>query len=267
MHCWDRSVRYLTAASFDEAYFQTHLGLVTALLSHHKSHAESEQIRELISRVLNGLNECFISGFKLSTGLSMEILWKALRPLPIGNKLLLDNLHRMEQLASQFDSVKWQSTATVTDLAKIMDSFVKAYRLIRLNEPNVEDLLGALTAETSQLLSQLADDSTPNSPFMAAEFETMRQIVVLDCMSRQTELPHSSRDMILLSGIPLVTQMRVSSASDTSRLLLSMKTWPVEILSSNIGTRMYLQRSSRSLELPIQQALVRWLRSKQNCQS
>ncbi|KAI2639493.1 midasin [Hypomontagnella submonticulosa] len=223
MHCWDRSVRYLTAASFDEAYFQTHLGLVTALLSHHKSHAESEQIRELISRVLNGLNECFISGFKLSTGLSMEILWKALRPLPIGNKLLLDNLHRMEQLASQFDSVKWQSTATVTDLAKIMDSFVKAYRLIRLNEPNVEDLLGALTAETSQLLSQLADDSTPNSPFMAAEFETMRQIVVLDCMSRQTELPHSSRDMILLSGIPLVTQMRVSSASDTSRLLLSME--------------------------------------------
>ncbi|KAI0138548.1 midasin [Hypoxylon sp. NC0597] len=223
MHYWWRTVRYLTAPRFDEASFQAHLSLVSNGLSGRMSRAGDEQTREFASRILRGLDECFISGFKLSTGLSMEVLWKVLRPVPIGNKQLLDNVCHMEQLASQFDLVKWQSKATPPDLAQIMDSFVKVYRSIRLGYMNVEELLGSLKVEIDQLASKLGDNDAPAPPFMATEFETMRQIVFLDSIARQVDLPQASNEMVLLSNIPLATQMRVSSASDTSKLLLSME--------------------------------------------
>ncbi|KAI0834820.1 midasin [Hypoxylon sp. FL0890] len=223
MHYWWRTVRYLTAPRFDEASFQAHLNLISNGLSGHIPRAEDDQTREFASRILKGLDECFISGFKLSTGLSMEILWKVLRPIPIGNKPLLDNVCRMEELASQFDLVKWQSKATPSDLAQIMNSFVKVYRSIRSSDMNVEELLGTLKVEIEQFVNKLADNDAATPPFMAAEFETMRQIVSLDSMSRQSDLPQASNETVLLSNIPLATQMRVSGASDTSKLLLSME--------------------------------------------
>lgn len=232
MHYWKRTAAYLTAPRFDEAYFQAHLSLVSNALSSYISSPTSRQTNELASSIRNSLEECFISGFKLSTGLSMEVLWKVLRPIPIGNKSLLDNVCRMEQLASQFDTIKWQSKTKTHELSKTIDSFIQVYRLVRLGGLDVEDLLQALNFEIDQLLSKLTDSDAPALPFMAAEFETMRQIVMLDCISRSVDFPQSSNEVALLSTIPLVTQMRINSASDTSRLLLSM-----ESLSSNDSER------------------------------
>ncbi|KAI1413627.1 midasin [Hypoxylon sp. FL1857] len=132
MHYWWRT-----------ASFQAHLSLISNGLSAHISRAGDDEIREFASRILKGLDECFISGFKLSTGLSMEILWKS----------VLDN----------FDLVKWQSKVAPSDLAQIMDSFVKIYRSIRL-----------------------ADNDTPTAP----------QIVLLDSISRQSDLPQPSNEMM-----------------------------------------------------------------------
>ncbi|KAL7627174.1 AAA ATPase midasin [Parahypoxylon ruwenzoriense] len=222
IHCWWMIFQYLTTSVFEEASFQAHLSHVLNVLSNYLPYAD-DQTRELASLVVRGMDECFPSGFKLSTGLSMETLWKALRPVPIGNKELFYRVCRMEELGSRFDSVKWQSTATPADLAQIMDSFAKAYRLIRLGESNADELLGALKSEIDKLFDKLFDGGASTPPFMAAEFEAMRQIVVLDCMSRQVDLQQASNEMILLSNLPLATQMRVKSASDTSKLLLSME--------------------------------------------
>lgn len=224
MHYWRRTFRYLITSPFEEAAFQAHLSLVSNALSTYPSRVPGdEETCKLVSRVLKNLEEHFTAGFKLSTGRSMEILWKALRPIPIGNQLLLDQVCRMEQLASQFDSVKWQSKATPKDLAQVMESFVKSYRIIRLGESNVEDLLRTLKIEIDQLLDKLTDNSASIVPFMATEFEAVRQISVLDYMSRQDDPRQASNEMVLLSGLPLVTQMRVNSASDTSKLLLSIE--------------------------------------------
>ncbi|KAI1144330.1 midasin [Hypoxylon sp. FL0543] len=223
MHHWRRTFRYLTAPRFDEASFQAHLALISNGLTDHMSRTEDSPTGEFASRILEGLDECFVSGFKLSTGLGMEILWKVLRPIPIGSKSLLDSVCHMERLASQFDSVKWQSKTTPSDLAQIMDSFVEVYRSIRSSDMDVEELLGTLKIEIDQLVSKLSDEDTPAPPFMAAEFETTRQIVSLDSMSRQRSLPQSSNEMVILSNIPLTNQMRISGASGTSRLLLSME--------------------------------------------
>ncbi|XXG96732.1 hypothetical protein Hte_003023 [Hypoxylon texense] len=223
MYYWRKTFQYLVASPFEEASFQAHLSLMSDALSSHLSRGKDEETNELVSRILKALDGRFTSGFRLSTGLNMEVLWRAFRPLPIGSKLLLDQVRHMEQLASQFDLVKWQSKATPADLAKVMDSFLKTYRFIRLSESNADDLLETLKIETDQLLSKLSDNSTPRIPFMTTAFETLRQITVLDCMVRRVDLSHTSNEMIVLSNTPLVTQMRTNSGSDTSRLLLSME--------------------------------------------
>lgn len=223
MNNWWIAVKFLTAPRFTEAGFQAYLSLFSDMLSGYISHGADNRTRELASGILKMINDCFVSGFTLSTGLSMEILWEGLRPIPIKDELLLDNIRRMERLAAQFDSVKWKSTTTLPDLANIMGSFVKVYQLIRLGQPKVEELLGTLTTEIDQLVSKLGDNSIVTSPFMAAEFETMRQITLLDSMSGRTDLPQTSWDMVLLSSLPLVTQMRTASASTTSKLMLSIE--------------------------------------------
>ncbi|KAI2613278.1 midasin [Hypoxylon sp. NC1633] len=234
MHCWLNMFEYLTVSPFDETSFRAYLDVVLDDLFNRPTSAGDDQTLELTSRILGGLDDCFASGFKLSTGLSMNTLWKLLRPVPIGNKSLFDRVCRMEQLASQFDLAKWQSSATHTDLTKIMDSFTKAYQLIRLGESNAEDLLQVLKVEMDQLLNRLSENDVQTPPFMTAEFETMRQIVLLNCLSRQVELPQALSEVCLLSGNPLVSQMRVSSASDSSKLLLSM-----ENLSGDYGERQH----------------------------
>ncbi|KAI1469192.1 uncharacterized protein F4812DRAFT_450474 [Daldinia caldariorum] len=234
MNKWWTALDFLTAPRFSEAGFQAYLSLFSDRLSDYISHGADDGIRNLASGILRTINDTFVSGFKLSTGLSMEILWEGLRPIPIKDELLLDNIRQMERLAAQFDSVKWKSTTTLSDLANIMTSFVKVYQLIRLGQPNVETLLGTLTTEIEQLVSKLGDDGTAASPFMAAEFETIRQIILLDSMSCREDLPQTSGEVVLLSSLPLVTQMRTTSASTTSKLLLS-----IESITSDTNEKQY----------------------------
>ncbi|KAI0013925.1 midasin [Xylariaceae sp. FL0662B] len=222
MHCWWRTFQYMIKSPFEEAPFQAHLGHVSKVLSNRLSRVEGDT-GELLAHVLGGMNECFHSGFKLSTGLSMEALWEILRPIPIKDELLLDHVSRMERLASQFDVIKWQLTAAPSDLTKIMDDFLHAYQLVRLGEANVENLLETLKGQLDPLFNTLATNNGAASPFLAAEFEAIRQISILDCMSRQAGLPQNSNEVTLLSNLPLVAQMRISSASDTSRPLQLME--------------------------------------------
>ncbi|KAI1805875.1 midasin [Daldinia bambusicola] len=223
MNKWWTAFNFLTAPRFSEAGFQAYLSLFSDRLSDYISHDADDGIRTLASGILKTINDTFVSGFKLSTGLSMEILWEGLRPIPIKDELLLGNIRQMERLAAQFDSVKWKSTTTLSDLANIMTSFVKVYQLIRLGQPNVETLLGTLTTEIEQLVSKLGDNGTATSPFMTAEFETIRQIILLDSISCREDLPQTLGEVVLLSSLPLVSQMRTASASTTSKLLLSIE--------------------------------------------
>ncbi|KAI8963544.1 midasin [Daldinia sp. FL1419] len=225
MNQWWIAFRLLTAPRFAEADFHAYLSLFSDMLSDRISRPVHDGTNQIAQTVLNLLNSCFVSGFTLSTGLSMEILWEGLRPIPIKNESLLDNIRRMERLAAQFDSVKWKSTTTLPDLSNIMGSFVKVYQLIRIGQPKVEELLETLTTEIDQLVNKLGDNSSVTSPYMTAEFETTRQIILLDSMSSRKDLPQSSGEVILLSSLPLVTQMRTTSASTTSKILLLMESF------------------------------------------
>ncbi|KAI0400957.1 hypothetical protein F4802DRAFT_619434 [Xylaria palmicola] len=204
MHHWKRTFYHLVQSPFEEAVFQAHLGHMSTNLSHHLPTVSKGSAHQLVTSVSDGLNECFIAGFKLSTGLGMESLWKLLRPIPIQSERVFEQLVHMESLAAQFDQVKWKSTAAPADLAKIMDSFIQAYRLVRLGASNIDGLVQSLQAEIKEMHTRYADDTVPSPPFLAAEFEAIRQLMIVDYMC--------------------IALLRTNSGTDTSKSLQMVDT-------------------------------------------
>ncbi|RYP12079.1 hypothetical protein DL765_007494 [Monosporascus sp. GIB2] len=220
MRSWWATFTYLCEEQFEEARFRAHLNHVSETLSTQLLTVDEKEARDLISRVLDGLDECFVGGFKLTTGLNMESLWSALRPRPITSSQLLERIGRMEHLASRFDAFKWRSAARLSDLAEITGSFAKTYSLIRRERTHVDELLNVLDHEMDQLDSQ--SDRAGAPPFLADEFEVIRQIAMLDQMSSPNDFSRRSDELALLSNLSLITQMRIQSASHTSMPLQSI---------------------------------------------
>lgn len=185
---------------------------------------DSSNVHQLVTDVAEGLNGCFLTGFKLSTGLRMEDLWKLLRPMPIQNERVFEQLVDLENLATQFDQIKWMSMAVPADITKIMDSFIQAYRVVRLGEANIDGLVQSLHAEIEQMHTRYADDSVPSPPFLATEFEAIRKIITVVYMSNRGRCLPAVNDIVSLSDTSLVTLLRVNSATDTSQSLQMMET-------------------------------------------
>src|SRR5690606_36128757 len=85
----ERTVALSTSTVFDEAKFQAHLAHGADLLQTRLHDAPGEREIILLGRVLESIKHDFTSGFKLSNGLSMEVLWKALRPTPYRDEAVL----------------------------------------------------------------------------------------------------------------------------------------------------------------------------------
>ncbi|RYP06172.1 hypothetical protein DL764_003321 [Monosporascus ibericus] len=220
MRSWWATFTYLCEEQFEEARFQAHLNHVSKTLSTQLSTLDEKEARDLVSHVLGGLEECFVGGFKLTTGLNMESLWSALRPRPITSSQQLERVGRMESLASRFDVFKWRSAARLSDLAHITGSFAKTYSLIRQERHDVDELLKVVDHEMDQLDRQSDRASAP--PFLAGEFEVIRQLKMLDQMSSPNDFSRRSDELALLSDLSLITQMRIQSASHTSMPLQSI---------------------------------------------
>ncbi|KAI1811252.1 midasin [Poronia punctata] len=216
IHFWKRTFQYLTQSPFEEATFQAHLSHMSTRFNEHLCCVEERNTLQLIKTISNGLNECFVAGFKLSTGLGMESLWKILRPIPTQDDHVFEQLSHMERLAALFDQVKWKSTVTSTDLSKIMDSFTKAYRLVRLGEANTDGLFQPLQKEIEQMTNLYADETAAEPPFLASEFAALLQLNIIDAIHRRAISPPVIDDIVPLSDTSLVTLLRLNSATDTS---------------------------------------------------
>ncbi|KAI1268601.1 midasin [Xylariaceae sp. FL1019] len=187
MHNWRRTFQYLTETQFEEAKFQAHLGHISACLQDH------------------------LLLVHLTTGFGMEQLWNILRPTPVPNNLLFNQLSHMERLALQLDEIKWKSGVGLSDLVKITNSFAQAYRLIR--------------SEIEQMNQRLTDESAADTPFLACEFDTIRQLAVLDDMYQQTGHKLAVDELAVLSDTSMATLLRIHSATETSKSMQLMETF------------------------------------------
>ncbi|CAF3617827.1 unnamed protein product [Fusarium graminearum] len=213
----ERTVQLTTEDNFDEAKFQAHLAQGANFLQKQLSLSYGAQEREFVRLLFERLGKDFTAGFKLSTGLSMELLWHVFRPTPLPTKMLLDQTLELEKLGSRFDTLRWKAGAAIPDLAKAMTTLQKASGIISSDVPNVDSLLEALTTEIESLESRIGADEAERMPFMVEEFESLRQIAMLS----PTNSDHA--ELQVLSNIPTQAGMMLASSEHQAALLQSVE--------------------------------------------
>ncbi|KAI6359331.1 hypothetical protein MCOR25_007092 [Pyricularia grisea] len=172
MHYWWRTFSLATSHTFEEATFQAHLLLGTKLIESLHSKITSHE-QALISRISRDFQSAFEFGFKLTTGVSMEVLWNVFRPVPIPHLQTFEQVVAIERLAQRFDFLKWQANASPDDLEHVISSLVKAYTLVRNSAPGTGALLEAVTAEIVSLESK-TEGSVSTPPIFSSQFEALR---------------------------------------------------------------------------------------------
>lgn len=194
----------------------------TALLKKQTLAAQSDNNRQLASYILGRLEDDFDSGFKLSTGLSMESLWNLMRPIPIPDKSVLDRSMELDRLGTRFDSLRWKAGASVADLSKAQQTLEQAYKIIRDGVLTTDGLVKDLITGIESLESRIADEEAELLPFLAKEFESLRQFDVLRSISPRMSLDSGIRDLSILSNVPTKTRLSLMSATKEAALLQYM---------------------------------------------
>lgn len=222
---WWNTFRLSVSTHFEESTFQAHLAIGTDMLT---TLATSPPLQDSpISAFSRSLSADFSSGFKLTTGLSMELLWRQLRPKVIPNFSILQTLVQMEALAHRFDALRWKTTISVEELGHIMTSLVKAYELILTNDVDGADLISTLEIEMHNLeqsLGSLAEvGANKVTPFFVGQFEALRQFRALDGMLYGSRIEQSTDvDSIILANHSTASEIQLASSTPGSRSLQMM---------------------------------------------
>ena len=125
LHSYLRDLIDVTSIPFfDEATFQVLLDLGRELSSElRRADRSAAGLGENLAQQLNLFNQAW----SLSTGQSMEKLWKLFKPQTAANLEQLDTMIKFEELADRFDDLAWKSRASVDTLAKLRGSVTQAY--------------------------------------------------------------------------------------------------------------------------------------------
>ncbi|KAG9243517.1 hypothetical protein BJ878DRAFT_583161 [Calycina marina] len=216
---WD-TYYLVTEGKFEEAAIQAHLAIGADLISHLTTSSTNEGQTQIIDFFRSSIKADFGDGFNLRTGLSMEILWKQLRPIVISTQKVMDNLLHMEELAERFDAIRWNVSISVTDLGHIVKSLIKAYYLIVTSDVDSTALLLTLTDELQTLEADIGREEDSIKPFMITQFEALRQFQTLDKKSYDQDAEEDiDFDTIVLANHSTVANMQLKRSSKTSRSL------------------------------------------------
>jgi midasin len=213
LHYWQRTLAFVLDSSFDEARFQAHLSQGLRLWNDDWRIPGEPDINHVATSVLKRLEDDFDIGFKLSTGLSMESIWTVLRPQPIRDLEALGQVLDMERLASRFDALKWKAGASAPDLSAILTALARTYAVIRKSGSDAAGLVTELTTEIASLESRIGENSKDRRPFLAASFEALRQAHVLHQLTEKPMEFDAITDIIVLSELPTLAQMRLHSST------------------------------------------------------
>jgi midasin len=213
---WKRTFEALIVPSFEEARFQAHLTQGSNLLQHSLSALQDTGDQKLLSMLSGFLERDFVVGFKLSSGLGMEVLWHRLRPDPIPDIQTLEQVMELERLADRFDSLRWRVDVNISTLRTIQDSMARVYALIRTGKGDAAGLVKDLQSEITALESKIGEHSTTHKLFFASSFEGLRQALVLHQVSQDATIQPGSTDVDVLASIPTPSLMRLQCLKDTA---------------------------------------------------
>lgn len=143
--------------NFDEDIFQAYQSIGRSLCSQASSWAG---VRGDIASELNAKLDTFNLSWQLSSGLGLDILWRALKPNTPRNLRQLELNLMVKGLADRFDAVKWKSGASVRELKDLQSSMTRLHT-------NVEACssldLSPLDVGRLSEIGELADDLSGHS--------------------------------------------------------------------------------------------------------
>lgn len=238
--------------NFEESVFQAYLFLGRTMLS--EALTKEGPLMRLQQKVGHGL-DLFNASWQLSTGLSMEIMWKACRPDTPPTLPQLSVYLKLEELADRFDRAVWRSQVPVAQLSSIRGSIASALSAIRSQNVQGENLTGVsllhfssqcscdrtdalsqnVTTAIADIEIQYGTEDARNSPYFQDEFEGLSQHCDLAdsplCSETTNAAPILDPLVHLLAGRPTKLASSGESGPSTSALFSSLKNY-----SGNSGT-------------------------------
>ncbi|RKF56890.1 Huge dynein-related AAA-type ATPase [Erysiphe neolycopersici] len=208
------TVNLVTSPTFEEETFQAHLAIGEELMVSIK-----EKNPFLAENFMDDLERNFTRGFKLTTGLSMEIMWKMLRPIPISSSFTFKTLLKMEDLAMRFDEIRWKTSNTIFELGNFIKSFLKAYRLILTTKVDGTALVVSLTQEMASLEIYSTKEKESIMPHFKKQFETLRQYDFLKEMLSNLDEVIIDFDLLALSNYPSLLSLNFAISTPSSKFL------------------------------------------------
>lgn len=105
---------------FDVGVFQTYLSVGRCITAQASVCDESKLLAEKFNSELSEFNLLW----QLSTGLSMEVLWRLFQPPLAKNLTQLESRAGAKRLATRFDAIQWTTGASIRDLERLRWSII-----------------------------------------------------------------------------------------------------------------------------------------------
>ena len=231
------------SSKFDEGTFQVYqtLGRNLATTSCPTGSLASPKAR-LASELRSKLDE-FNESWQLHSGLGMELLWTAFRPVSAGSLYQLETSTRLKGLADRFDALRWASSTSVEKLCSMQRSLAGIHDAISsasLPELRAFQVWKHLSvAGGTSLLKRVQDIQTAIenfggpakvveanvSPYLESQFEMLSQY---KACAEEIESPVSYLELRLLAGRSTAKLMKFGKSSDAwetlSQIQLAMAT-------------------------------------------
>ncbi|KAE9976099.1 hypothetical protein EG328_002315 [Venturia inaequalis] len=157
----------------EDAVYHVHVSLAQSNLSRLKEMCHDSE--EFLNHQLVSLKKMDEAN-GLTTGKSMEIMWKQFRPRTVTSMEKLSSLLSLEALAERFDSQIFPLKASLAELCKIRDIFSKTIQMAMDEDAVIDDLIQELETSIGAPIEAPHDDTLDKaSPYFAVEFETICQ--------------------------------------------------------------------------------------------
>ncbi|KAF3041036.1 hypothetical protein E8E11_005123 [Didymella keratinophila] len=162
-------------SAFDRATFQTYLKMLsssTPVLS-----TESHTMVQTLVAVLSKQVAAFGTDVQLSSGFSMEPLWRHLKPDTPRSIAELEAILKLEALADRLDAVMWKSNLKADEMVQIRERFASSLQLVRREDVNPDELITTLDNAVQELEEGIGEDDATITPYFEEEFEGLCQFL------------------------------------------------------------------------------------------
>ena len=198
----------------DECAFQIFLDIGRSLSTRYQALQSMADLSKSLADELKRNIEVFGCTWQLTSGIKMEVLWKAFRPSTARNAAQFDLNLQIDQLSDRFDKIRWSSRATIADLVSTQISLINIQKSSdSLQLPLQEPL--TVKASLAVLEQRLSSSTADDIPFCQIQFDILRQY---ECL-RSRHSSDLSRKLGLLSGQPTSAFRQLVGFSEAWKIL------------------------------------------------